>query len=140
MSSNSHCLNSIGAALVVLASLFCAPVANADFKVCNKTRHDAVVAIGLWKGKGWVSEGWWRIRPAHCKQIVKGPLKSRYYYLRAIHLGVEGDWDGNRHFCVAGRNFSIKGRQDCLKRGYGQAGFFEVDTGNKLTWVQNIAD
>jgi uncharacterized membrane protein len=140
MPSTKLLFRDICIAMILIASVLCAPSAKADFKVCNKTQHDAIIAIGLLKGKGWVSEGWWRIKPTQCKQIVQGPLKARYYYLRAIHVGVEGNWDGNRSFCVAARNFSIKGRKDCIKRGYGQAGFFEVDTGNKLTWVQNISD
>ena len=140
MSTNTHRFRAFSATLVVLASLVGASTAQADFKVCNKTQHDAIISIGLLKGKGWASEGWWRIKPRQCIPIVKGPLKARYYYLRAVHVGVEGDWDGNRHFCVAAKNFSIKGRQDCLKRGYGQAGFFEVDTRNRITWVQNISD
>lgn len=140
MLSNTHRFRTVTAALLVFACLFGASMARADFRVCNKTQHDAIIAIGLLKGKNWVSEGWWRIKPSRCKQIVKGRLKARYYYLRAVHVGVEGDWDGNRSFCVTAKNFSIKGREDCLKRGYGQAGFFEVDTGKKLTWVQNISD
>lgn len=114
--------------------------ARAEFSVCNKTQHPALVAFGLQRGATWGSEGWWRIEPQQCKVILKGNLRSRYYYLRAIHVGVEGEWEGNRYFCVAAKNFSIKGRKDCIKRGYGQSGFFEVDTGAKLTWVQNLSD
>ena len=39
-----------------------------------------------------------------------------------------------------GAPVTIKGRKDCRKRGYGQAGFFEIDTGNYTTWVQNLSD
>ncbi|MEQ1754840.1 MAG: DUF1036 domain-containing protein [Micropepsaceae bacterium] len=117
-----------------------APVARAEFSVCNKTQHASLVAIGLIRAGNWSSEGWWRIEPQQCKVIVKGTLRARYYYLRAVHVGVEGDWEGNRYFCVTAKNFSIKGRKGCIKRGYGQSGFFEVDTGTKLTWVQNLSD
>jgi uncharacterized membrane protein len=41
---------------------------------------------------------------------------------------------------VSSKNFSIKGRENCRKRGYERIGFFEVDTANQLTWVQNLSD
>jgi len=114
--------------------------AAAKFEVCNKTDHAFAVAIGHRRGKEWVSEGWWRVEPKACQDILRGALKARYYYLRGVHLGVDGAWDGNRMFCVARDNFTIRGRADCAKRGYGQAGFFEVDTGEYTTWVLNLSD
>ena len=117
----------------------CLP-ALAEFKVCNKTNHAAAVAIVHQRRGAWVSEGWWRIEARKCQAILSGQLQGRYYYLRGVHLGVEGDWEGNRHFCVVSKNFTIKGQTDCAKRGYGKAGFFEVDTGDRKEWVQNLSD
>jgi uncharacterized membrane protein len=129
----------VGALSLILA---CFPIAEAraDFKVCNRTAHTAVLAIGLQKRSNWVSEGWWRVKPQKCRTLVKGPLKARYYYLLAVHEGVDGFWEGFQQFCVSSKNFSIKGRENCRKRGYERIGFFEVDTANKLTWVQNLSD
>ena len=115
--------------------------AQAKFEVCNKTEHP--FADRAWpyeRRQRWVSEGWWRVEPKACTDILRGALKARYYYLRGVHLGVDGAWDGNRMFCVAPDNFTIKGRGNCAKRGYGQAGFFEIDTGDYTTWVQNLSD
>jgi uncharacterized membrane protein len=123
----------------VLASLGASP-ALAKFAVCNKTEHPFAIALGHMSGGTWVSEGWWRVEPKGCTDILRGALKARYYYLRGVHLGADGAWDGNRMFCVARDNFTIKGRGDCAKRGYGQAGFFEVDTGDYTTWVMNLSD
>lgn len=123
----------------VLPFLAAAP-AQAKFRVCNKTDHAMATAIGYYKGKAWVSEGWWKVEPGGCTDILRGALTARYYYLRGVHLGVDGPWDGNRYFCVAADNFTIKGRKSCSKRGYGQAGFFEIDTGNFTTWVQYLSD
>lgn len=114
--------------------------AQADFAVCNKSSNGAVVAIAYKRDGDWRSEGWWRVRPKQCRTIIRGPLRSQIYYLHAAHEGVDGDWDGNKWFCVKSRNFSLKGRQDCRQRGLGHAGFFEIDTGKKLTWVQNLSD
>lgn len=116
------------------------PPARADFSVCNKTTHPTLVAIGFRRDGTWASAGWWRVRPGGCTLVLRGSLKSRFFYLRAVHVGVEGNWDGNRHFCVVAKNFTIKGQTDCVKRGFSVAGFFEVDTGNQLTWVQNLSD
>lgn len=125
---------------LLLAAMTIVAPARADFSVCNKTSHAALVAIGYQRDGTWNSAGWWRVNPQGCTLILRGVLKSRYFYLRSIHLGVEGNWDGNRYFCVSAKNFTIKGRKDCVKRGFSVAGFFEVDTGKELTWVQNLSD
>jgi uncharacterized membrane protein len=127
-------------ALSLIHACFPIAEARADFKVCNRTAHTAVLAIGLQKRSSWVSEGWWRVKPQKCRTLVQGPLKARYYYLLAVHEGVDGYWEGSRPFCVSSKNFSVKGRENCRKRGYERIGFFEVDTANKLTWVQNLSD
>ncbi len=126
--------------LAVVVPLLVAAPAQAKFRLCNKTDHAMAAAIGYYKGKVWVSEGWWKVEPKRCMDILRGALKARYYYLRGVHLGVDGAWDGNRYFCVAADNFTIKGRSNCSKRGFGQAGFFEIDTGVYTTWVQNLSD
>lgn len=127
-------------ALVPLAfAVFAAP-AQAKLAVCNKTEHPVAVAIGHLRGRDWVSEGWWRVEPKGCTDILRGVLTARYYYLRGVHLGVEGAWDGTRFFCVARDNFTIKGRGNCAKKGLAQAGFFEIDTGEYPTFVQNLSD
>ena len=123
----------------LLASLSATP-AHANFAVCNKTDHPFLVALGRMRGKTWISEGWWRVEPKGCRDILRGGLSARYYYLRGVHIGVDGAWDGNRFFCVARDNFTIKGRDNCAKRGYGQAGFFEIDTGDFTDWVLNLSD
>jgi uncharacterized membrane protein len=126
--------------LAVLVPLLAAAPAQAKFSVCNKTDHPTAAAIGYFRGKVWVSEGWWKVEPGKCVDILRGALRARYYYLRGVHLGVDGAWDGNRFFCVAADNFTIKGRGECKKRGFAQAGFFEIDTGTYTTWVQNLSD
>ncbi len=129
------------ALLIALAASVCAvSPAWATFTVCNKTTHPFLIAIARPAGKGWVSEGWWRVEPQACTDVLRGALKARYYYLRGVHLGVDGAWDGNRFFCVGTDNFTIKGRENCRKRGYSQAAFFEIDTGDQDTWVQNLSD
>ena len=126
--------------IALTASAFAVSPAWANFSVCNKTASPFLIAIARPAAKGWVSEGWWRVEPQGCTDVLRGKLKARYYYLRGVHLGVDGAWDGNRFFCVAADNFTIKGRENCRKRGYGQAGFFEIDTGTEDSWVQSLSD
>ena len=124
----------------VVSGLALAEPAQANFAVCNKTTHPMLVAIAYSVNGAWLSEGWWRVEPQKCSDILTGALKARYYYVRGVHLGADGGWDGNRFFCVATDNFTIKGRDKCRKRGYTQSGFFEVDTGEKSSWTQNLSD
>src|SRR5262245_12795520 len=114
-------------ALVValLLSMGAVP-AQAALRVCNKTEHPIALALARIQQKQWISEGWWRLEPKGCQDILRGALKARYYYLRGVHLGADGAWESTRYFCVAEGNFTIKGRENCRKRGFGQAGFFEI--------------
>lgn len=114
--------------------------ARADFQLCNKSDHTAVVAIGYNSGKDWVSEGWWRVKPHACRVLVRGPLRTRYLLVHAAQEGVDGDWDGAYRLCVQPGNFKIRGRQGCRKRKLGEARFFAVDTGKALTMVYHLSD
>ena len=115
--------------------------AEAKLRICNKTDIASLVALGRFDGTDWSSEGWWQVPAQSCADIVQGPLTSRYYYLRGVQVGVDGAWDSNRYFfCVARDNFTIKGRKKCSERGYGQAGFFEIDTGDFPNWTHNLSD
>lgn len=125
-------------ALFVLVSL--AGPAVAGLKVCNKTKSPMKAALGRFNGKEWMSEGWWTIAPGHCSQLISARLDARYYYLYATNGG-PGSWDGGHAFCVSGGEvFKIDGRADCAGRGFDRKGFFEVDTGQKTDYTQNLSD
>jgi uncharacterized membrane protein len=127
------------AAFVV--SLAGATPAEAKLQICNKTEIAALVALGRFDGKEWLSEGWWRVPAKSCADIVEGPLTARYYYLRGVQEGVDGDWDSTHFFFCIGRDkFTVKGRKDCKKRGYDEAGFFEIDTSDYPNWTHNLSD
>jgi uncharacterized membrane protein len=129
------------AVAALLLSLGFAPQAQAKLTICNKTEIAALVALGHFDGKDWLSEGWWRVPAKSCADIVQGALTARYYYLRGVQEGVDGAWDSNRFFfCVSKDNFTIKGRQQCHERGHKEAGFFEIDTGDFPSWTHNLSD
>lgn len=123
----------------LLASLIALP-ALAGFKVCNKTPHDAKVALGRFDGHAWTSQGWWTVAPKSCALLLTNPLDARYYYLYATD-GAAASWDGRRGFCVASSDrFQIEGRADCEAHGYDRKGFFEVDTGQARDYTQTLSD
>jgi len=127
-------------ALAVLTTCLIAWPVQAGFKVCNKTPHDAKVALGRFDGAAWTSKGWWMIAPKTCQELLTTPLDARFYYLYATDGG-SGSWDGKSVFCVASAdNFEIKGRADCEAHGYDRRGFFEIDTGEARDYTQMLSD
>jgi uncharacterized membrane protein len=118
---------------------FSAPAA-AGFSVCNDTDHPAAVAFGFFDGEEWSSQGWWRVEAKGCTELSQMPLIARYYYLYAVHEEVGGSWNGNRSFCVGTQRFRIRGRGDCLARGYDRKRFYQVDTRDAADWTETLSD
>ena len=113
--------------------------AHAALSVCNKTVRTVRVAVGRFDGTRWGTEGWWFVAPRNCAQLIGGKLDARYYYLYATNENF-GVWDGTKKFCVTVfTKFSIAGRANCETRGYYRLGFYEIDTGNRIDWIQNIS-
>ncbi len=133
-----------GLASVILVSgiALCAsaPVARADFRVCNGTQSLVGGAIGYRTSEGWVAEGWWQIPANSCATLIEGQLESRYYYLYAEDAGGGGRWAGDVNMCVADNEFRIDGVQDCFARGFQRAGFKEYDTGRQGSWMVQLSD
>ena len=42
--------------------------------------------------------------------------------------------------CTRDKEFTIRGIEDCLARGYDRTGFFEVDTGEQRSWTVQLTD
>ena len=42
--------------------------------------------------------------------------------------------------CTREKEFTIRGTEDCLARGYDRTGFFEVDTGEQRSWTVQLTD
>jgi hypothetical protein len=42
--------------------------------------------------------------------------------------------------CTREKEFTIRGTEDCLARGYDRTGFFEVDTGEQPSWTVQLTD
>jgi hypothetical protein len=42
--------------------------------------------------------------------------------------------------CTRDKEFTIKGTDDCLARGFDRTGFFEVDTGEQPSWTVQLTE
>ena len=125
---------------LALAGLAATPAA-ADFRICNKTKSRVGVAIGYQNGEDWVTEGWWNIPANACEALLHGSLSARFYYVYAIDYDHNGEWSGPTFMCTRDKEFTIKGLNDCLTRGFDRTGFMEVDTGERQTsWTVELKD
>lgn len=65
------------------------------FHVCNKTSHDASVAIAAHVSvdddKNWYTQGWWVVSAGDCSVIGEFPKGWFYYYAKSK----TGDWRGS---------------------------------------------
>ncbi len=123
------------AALLILAS-----PAHADFRLCNNTGSRVGVALGYKDSEGWITEGWWNISARSCETLLRGALVARYYYIYAVDYDRGGEWSGQAFMCSRDKEFTIRGNEDCLARGYDRTGFFEVDTGEQRSWTVQLTD
>jgi uncharacterized membrane protein len=129
------------ARLALFAAVSIAPAAAmADFRICNGTAGRVGVAVGYKDGDVWITEGWWNLSPNACETLMRGPLVARFYYLYAIDYDQGGEWSGKAYMCTRDREFTIRGLQDCLARGFNRTGFFEVDTGEQKNWTVQLTE
>ncbi|MCW1996834.1 putative membrane protein [Bradyrhizobium diazoefficiens] len=125
--------------VVGLLCLWTSP-ASADFRLCNNTSSRVGIALGYKDAEGWTTEGWWNISSRSCETLLRGTLVARYYYIYAIDYDRGGEWSGQAFMCSRDKEFTIRGTEDCLARGYDRTGYFEVDTGEQRAWTVQLTD
>jgi uncharacterized membrane protein len=114
--------------------------AAADFRLCNNTSSRVGIALGYKDNEGWITEGWWNVSARNCETLLRGTLVARYYYIYAVDYDRGGEWSGQAFMCSRDKEFTIKGTEDCLARGYDRTGFFEVDTGEQRAWTVQLTE
>ncbi len=114
--------------------------AKADFRLCNNTGSRVGVSLGYKDAEGWTTEGWWNVSARSCETLLRGALVARYYYIYAVDYDRGGEWSGHAFMCSREKEFTIRGTENCLARGYDQTGFFEVDTGEQRSWTVQLTD
>jgi uncharacterized membrane protein len=130
----------LGAALALLSGLGLAQPARADLRLCNTTDSRVGVSLGYRDAAGWVTEGWWNLASRGCETLLRGDLSARFYYIYAVDYDRGGDWSGRSLMCTRDREFTIRGVEDCLARGFDRSGFFEIDTGEQKSWTVQLTD
>lgn len=111
-----------------------------DFRLCNNTSSRVGIAIGYKDTQGWTTEGWWNLAARSCDTLLRGTLVARFYYIYGIDYDHGGEWSGKAYMCTRDKEFTIRGIEDCLARGYDRTGFFEVDTGEQKSWTVQLTE
>jgi len=114
--------------------------AAADFRLCNNTSSRVGIALGYKDADGWTTEGWWNVSSRSCETLLRGTLVARFYYIYALDYDRGGEWSGQAFMCSRDKEFTIKGTENCLARGFDRTGFFEVDTGEQRAWTVQLTD
>ena len=114
--------------------------AAADFRLCNNTGSRVGVAVGYKDNDGWTTEGWWNIASRSCETLLRGALVARFYYIYAVDYDRGGEWSGQAFMCTRDKEFTVRGTEDCLARGFDRTGFFEVDTGEQQSWTVQLTE
>ena len=127
----------VPAALLLTASTY---PAKSDFRLCNNTGSRVGVSIGYKDNDGWTTEGWWNVSSRSCETLLRGALVARYYYIYAVDYDRGGEWSGHAFMCSREKEFTIRGTENCLARGYDRTGFFEVDTSEQRSWTVQLTD
>jgi uncharacterized membrane protein len=127
-------------AFIVMVLIAWPSSARADLRLCNTTTARIGVAIGYQDNQGWATEGWWNIAAQTCETLYKGILSSRFYYIHAVDYDRGGEWAGQSFMCSADKSFTIRGVDDCQKRGHKRTGYFEVDTGESKDWTIRLSE
>ena len=124
-----------------LCTLFGAgTIAHAEFTVCNQSFDVLNVAIGQLHHDRFRTQGWWKIGPNQCANVIRKPLDSRYIYVYAKDVFGKAVLNGSVSMCVAPDRFTIDGEADCLVRGHLPVPFIEVDTQQTKRWTIFIAE
>src|ERR1700678_2949339 len=114
--------------------------ASADFRLCNNTSSRVGIALGYKDAEGWTTEGWWNVSSRSCETLLRGTLVARFYYIYALDYDRGGEWSGQAFMCSRDKEFTIKGTENCLARGFDRTGFFEVDTGEQRAWTVQLTE
>src|SRR6202158_5323742 len=114
--------------------------AAADFRLCNNTSSRVGIALGYKDAEGCTTEGWCNLPSRACETLLKGTLVARYYYIYALDYDRGGEWSGQAFMCSRDKEFTIKGTENCLARGFDRTGFFEVDTGEQRAWTVQLTE
>ena len=126
---------SLGAALLMATAFFFeSAAAHASYKFCNETSYVLMSAIGMESGGGSMeSQGWFRLYPGFCTEILAELEKGQRYYVYArsvgAYRGAPKIFGGNETLCISLKEndrFHITDTIPCREHGYEKTGFLPV--------------
>lgn len=130
----------LGLFLLCPFGLFLATPAEASLRLCNETSYVLKATAAYQQGVASKTEGWINILPGDCAEALDDMPENAqafaYAKSDASHAGQGLVFDGNERFCVAAedKSFTVEGRRECRRRGYGEAGLTPVTaTGRRPT-------
>lgn len=131
----------LAACLAVAGAVWLVPgIAHAEFRLCNRTQSRIGVAVAYKDDGSWTTEGWWNVAANSCETLLRGDLTGRFYYLYAMDYDQGGEWAGRVFMCTKEKEFTIRGMENCMARGYERTGFFEVDTQQQKAWTVQLTE
>lgn len=103
----------------------------APLDICNRSSLIADAAIGLQSGGGRAAQGWFRLLPGVCTNVLRDDLDADAHYLHIRPLPLYGDinlmGDGDVTLCVRDTNFLIAAAGGCERQGQRPAPFVKVN-------------
>ena len=81
-----------------------------------------------------------RVLAQLAKPCCAARLSHAIYYIYALDYDRGGEWSGQAFMCSRDKEFTIKGTENCLARGFDRTGFFEVDTGEQRAWTVQLTE
>lgn len=98
--------------------------------VCNRSSFAADAAIGLEVSSGAATQGWFRVFPGQCREILRQGLGASRHLMHVRPLKVYGTPPATeasvRRLCVRDENFVIAGAAECASDGQYMAEFVAV--------------
>jgi uncharacterized membrane protein len=108
------------------------------YTVCNDTGELLLVALAqVAKGKA-AAHGWWKIESGACARAITTPLTADAVFLLAQNGHSAPAAGGSEKFCIAAIRFNIRGRGDCVARGFSEGGFARTATRGHSGYVARI--
>jgi uncharacterized membrane protein len=125
------------AALAIAMLLAVLPLveSRAEFTVCNQTLDVVNLAVGQEIHGTFQTDGWWTVGANRCVNVVREELTNRYIYIYATDVFGQPILSGSTDMCIERRRFTIRGIEDCWRRGHIGARYYEIDTLEQARWT-----
>jgi len=109
----------------------CGLPANVQALVCNNTNFVMLVTLGHEENKEIVTEGWWKIYPGYCEDLIK--YKHKKYFIHSEtdpRITEEKDSQGIGNdiaLCVKKNDFNNLSNSSCESHGGAKINFDKID-------------